>query len=152
MKIYVSTSKHCPCPLTDASTRAPWSSTFSTFPGLLCSPTPLPPFLPGSDSKRPRLPGKGTSTGSNTGYMAQFSDQQRLLVGFAFFPSERRIRGPYHPSVGKRKVKSKDNFKGKDKGPYKGPDKGKPWARGLPLLRSELHLLISLLLMVSPSS
>ena len=69
-----------------------------------------PPFLSGSDSKRPPLPGKGASTGGLTGYMAQFSDQQRLPVGF---------RTP------------KDNFKGKDKGQRKGPEKGKPSGKGV---------------------
>ena len=96
------------------------------------------PFSTSSDSKRPRLPGKGTSSGSNTGYMSQFSDSHRFPVGYAPPPSERAARGPYHSPLdkgkGTRKGTDKSNFKGKDKshsdwppldqGPHKGLHKG----------------------------
>ena len=114
-------------------------------PSSLGSPHP-PPFSTGSDSKRPRLPGKGTSSGSKPGYMAQFSDPRRLPVGYAPPPAERSARGPYQPDISKGKGKGKGTTKGKDKsssdwdplanlpsyssvidqGPPKGPNKGIP--------------------------
>ena len=75
-----------------------------------------PPFSPSSDSKRPRIPGKGTSLTSHSGYMSHFTDNTRP-VGYAVPPAERTGRGPYH----KGKGADKGTFKGKDKFPSDWP-------------------------------
>jgi len=100
-----------------------------------------PPFAPSSDSKRPRIPGKGSASSSgHSGYMSQFTDNTRP-VGYAVPPAERTGRGPYH----KGKGADKGTFKGKDKFPSdwpplnpgppkglaKGPDKGKSYGKGV---------------------
>ena len=94
-----------------------------------------PPFSPSSDSKRPRIPGKGTSLSSHSGYMSHFTDNIRP-VKYAVPPAERTGRGPYH----KGKGADKGTFKGKDKFPSdwpplspvppKGFSKGSP--KGIP--------------------
>lgn len=120
------------------------------------------PFSTSSDSKRPRLPGKGTSSGSNTGYMSQFSDSHRFPVGYAPPPSERAARGPYHSPLDKGKAQIKAQIKatskaktsliliglllikvftkaftrGISKGLHKGSDKENFGARGYPPVRA----------------
>lgn len=96
-------------------------------------PQHIPPFFLSSESKRPRLPGKGTSSGSHTGYMSQFADTNRP-IGFAPIVAERSARGPYQTSFDKGKGADKGKCKGKDfsssdwpslgQGPPKGFSKG----------------------------
>ena len=136
---------------------APPSASFtqpshSSQSGSTCPQHP-PPSGPSSDSKRPRIPGKGSApSGSTSGYMSHFTDNTRP-VGSAVSPTERTGRGPYH----KGKGADKGSFKGKDKFPSdwpplnpgypkgfsksffggipkgyaKGPDKGKSHGKGI---------------------
>ena len=70
------------------------------------------PFAPSSDSKRPRIPGKGsTSSSSHSGYMSHCTDNTRP-VGYAVPPAERTGRGPYHKGKVLIKIPSraKTNF------------------------------------------
>ena len=92
-----------------------------------------PPSGPSSDSKRPRIPSKGsTSSGGHSGYMSHFTDNTRP-VGSAASPGERSGRGPYH----KGKGADKGTFKGKDKFPSDWPPLNpvppKGFSKGFPM-------------------